>query len=170
VTDNGVETSREPLRLTLDADAEHASARLRLGAAVIALFAGGWLAWVAVGSSKWLGLVALASVAFALRWMLGYRKVKRATSAADAHYLEITSERLTVANGVEQRSIPRELIARIELDDDRLAVVLRLTSGEELTIEPIYGGLGLRDLGETLQRYLNPLRTRLDPGCTELNP
>jgi hypothetical protein len=154
----------------LDVESEQSSARLRLGAAAIALLAGAWLAWVAAGSSAWLGVVALASVAFALRWVFGYRKVKRMTSRAAAHYLEITSERVTLATGVEHRSIPRESISRIELDDDRLVVVLRLTTGEELAIEPIYGGLGLRDLGETLQRYLDPLRGRRDPGCTELNP
>ena len=170
MTDNGVETSREPLRLLLDVETEQASARLRLAAAVIALLAGAWLAWVAAGSSAWLGVVALASVAFALRWMVGYRKVKRVASSAAAHYLEITSERVTLATGAEHRSIPRESVARIELDDDRLAVVMILVTGEELVIEPIYGGLGLRDLGETLQRYLDPLRSPLDPGCTELNP
>lgn len=167
---NGVETTQQPLRLMLDVEAEQASARLRLAAAVIALLAGAWLAWVASGSSAWLGVVALASVAFALRWMVGYRKVKRMTSGTTAHYLEITSERVTVARGVEHRSIPRESVARIELDDDRLVVVLVLSTGEELAIEPIYGGLGLRDLGQTLQRYLDPLRSPLDPGCTELNP
>jgi hypothetical protein len=170
VKDNAVETLREPLRLMLDVEAEHAGARLRLVAAVIALLAGAWLAWVAAGSSAWLGVVALASVAFALRWMVGYRKVKRMTSGAATHYLEITSERVTLATGVEHRTIPRESIARIELDDDRLVLVLVLSTGEELAIEPIYGELGLRELGETLQRYLDPRRGRLDPGCTELNP
>ena len=78
----------------------------------------------------------------------------------------------TTSPGAEQRAIPREHVARVELDDDRLVVVLRLTTGEELAIEPVYGGLGLRELGETLQRYLDPSRGHADgdPGCTGLDP
>jgi hypothetical protein len=159
------ETSLQPLRLTLDRDEIRVTARMRLVAAVVTGVAAIWLAWVE--RSIGFRLLGLTGGLFAARWLLVYRNAARTVSSADAHYLEITTERLTVASGAQQRAIPLEHVERIELDEDRLVVVLRLGSGEELPIEPVYGGLGLRDLAETLERYLSA-RPRL--GCTELNP
>jgi hypothetical protein len=159
------ETTLQPLRLPLDRDDIQVTARVRLVAAVITAAAAIWLAWVE--RSIWLRLVAAAGGVFAARWLLVYRRSANAVSPTDAHYLEITMERVTVASGAQQRAIPMAQVERIELDDDRLVVVLRLGNGEELPIEPVYGGLGLRDLAETLERYLSA-RARL--GCTELNP
>jgi len=156
------ETPLQPLRLMLDRADVRGSARVRLAAAVVAGAASAWLIWVE--QSIVLRLLALAGAAFAVRWIIGYRKTGRSLSAADAHYLEITKDRLTVADGTHPRSIPATQIERIELDEDRLVVVLRLEGGEELPIEPVYGGLGLRDLAETLQQYVS---ARAGAGCTE---
>lgn len=155
----------EPLRLMLDIAHEQTDARVRLSAAVIAAGAGLWLAWVE--TSVWLRIAALVSLAFAARFIASYRKVKRLAPTASAHYLEITTERVTLADGAGERSMPFERITRIELDEDRIAVVLRAGEAEELSVEPVYGGLGLRELAETLQRYQ---RAHSGLGCTELNP
>jgi hypothetical protein len=138
----------------LDVQNEQQNAHLRIAAAVIAMLAGVWLAWVE--HRWWLRLTALASVLFAVRWIIGYRKLRGVVFAAAEHYLEVTPERITIAQGSEQRTIGRDGVRAIELDDDRLVVVLRLHTGEEVVIEPVYGGLGSRDLGETLQRVLAP--------------
>lgn len=162
------ETSLQPLRLTLDRGEIQVTARVRLVAAVLTAVAAIWLTWVE--REIWFRLLAVAGGLFAARWLMVYRNSARTVSAIDdphAHYLEITTERLTVADGTHQRSIPIERIERIELDEDRLVAVVRLGSGEELPIEPVYGGLGLRDLAETLERYR---RARSGLGCTELNP
>jgi hypothetical protein len=103
---------------------------------------------------------------FAVRFVAGYRKARR-LDPNDAHYLEITPEHLILAQGAHRRTVPFAQLDRIELDEDRLAVVLCLGTGEALTVEPVYGGLGLLELGETLQRYA---RGRSKVGCTELNP
>jgi len=165
---NSTETCLEPLRLSLDVGFEQATAQLRLAAAVLAGVAGIWLAWVE--QSMWLRITALASAAFAARWIAGFRKTQRTARAAAAHFLEITTQRVTLAAGTHQRSVPFDRVQRIELDEDRLTVVMRMTDGEELVIEPVYGGLGLRELGETLQRYLSWQRSRNVAGCTERNP
>jgi hypothetical protein len=155
----------------LDVELEQSNAQLRLVAAVLAAAAGIWLVWVE--HSVWLRLTALASVAFAVHWTLGFRKTSRVTQAAARHFLEISTQRLTLASGASERTIAFERVQRIELDEDRLAVVLRMDSGEELAIEPMYGGLDLRGLGETLQRYLDSQRAvnvaEKVPGCTERN-
>jgi hypothetical protein len=134
----------------LDIEQARSDGRLRLIAAVVAVVGGVWLAWV--DDSLWLRLTALASGLFAVRFVASYRKARR-LNPSDAQYLEITPEHLTLAHGAHLRSIPVEHIDRIELDEDRIAVVLCLGTGEELTVEPVYGGLGLRELAETLQRY-----------------
>ena len=140
----------------LDIEHERTNARVRLSAAVVAATAGAWLAWV--DTSTWLRVAALLSLLFAARFIAGYRKVRRLAENSSAHYLEITTERVTLTEGLgagekpEQKSIPFERITRIELDEDRIAVVLH-TEDEQVVVEPVYGGLGLRELAETLHRY-----------------
>ena len=152
----------------LDIEHERTDARVRLSAAVVAGAAALWLAWVE--RSVWLRVAALVSLLFALRFIASYRKVRRLAKDASAHYLEITTERVTLAlgDGAEQQSIPFERVTRIELDEDRIAVVLRVGDAEALTVEPVYGGLGLRELADTLHRYRQARSSGL--GCTEPNP
>jgi hypothetical protein len=142
----------QPTRLMLDTQGERTLARIRVAAAVLALISGVWLAWVEGGT--WLRLTALASVAFALRW-LSLQSTARATLAdPQAHYLEIGADQLVIAAGAERRVIARNSVQAVELDDDRLVVVLRLSGGEELAIEPRYGDLSLRELGQVLHHGL----------------
>jgi predicted RNA-binding protein len=149
----------------LDIAHEQTDARLRLSAAAIAGGAALWLAWVE--TSLWLRAAALVSLLFAVRFIASYRKVRRLAPNASAHYLEITTERVTLADGAGQRSIPFEQVTRIELDEDKIAVVLRAGEAEALSVEPVYGGLSLRDLAETLYRYR---QAHSALGCTEQNP
>jgi hypothetical protein len=149
----------------LDIAHEQTDARLRLSAAAVAGGAALWLAWVE--TSVWLRVAALVSLLFAVRFITSYRKVRRLAPNASAHYLEITTERVTLAHGTEQRSIPFERVTRIELDEDKIAVVLRAGDAEELSVEPVYGGLGLRELADTLHRYH---QAHSGLGCTEQNP
>jgi hypothetical protein len=142
----------QPVRLALDVGLEQSNAQLRLAAAAVAAVAGIWLAWVEHG--VWMRLTALVSVVFAVLWVRRFLKAARVAQHADSHFLEIATQHVTLARGAQPRVIPFAQVERIELDEDRLVAVLHLHSGEELAIEPVYGGLGLRDLGETLQRYL----------------
>jgi hypothetical protein len=149
----------------LDIDNEQTSARMRLSAAVVAAGAGLWLA--VVETSVWLRVAALGSLLFAARFIASYRKVRRLAQDSGAHYLEITTERVTVAHGAEERSMRFERVTRIELDEDKIAVVLRADDAEELSVEPLYGGLGLRELADTLHRYR---QAHSGLGCTERIP
>jgi hypothetical protein len=151
----------------LDIAHEQTDARLRLSAAIVAMLAAVWLAWVE--TSTWLRLFALVSLLIAARLIRSYRKVRQTAANSASHYLEITTERVTLHNGhgAEQRSIPFERVTRVELDEDRIAVVLRTADAEELSIEPVYGGLSLRELADTLHRYG---KARIGLGCTERNP
>ena len=141
-----------PLTLPLDISGERAQARVRVTAAWLAMAAGIWLA--AVDAAVWLRVTALTSVAFSVRWLMVQRAARAALSDPTQHYLEITREHLVIAEGSSQRTIARQEIRAIELDEDRLVVVVRLLDGQAQTIEPRYGKLGPRELGETLVRVL----------------
>ena len=155
-TVQSTDVALEPLLLRLDIAHEETNARVRLSAAIVAAGAGAWLAWVT--TSTWLRVTALLSLLFAARFIASYRKVRRLAANSSAHYLEITTERVTLTEGLgagekpEEKTIPFEHVTRIELDEDRIAVVLH-AANEQLVIEPVYGGLGLRELAETLHRY-----------------
>jgi hypothetical protein len=141
-----------PLRLMLDTANERVLAGIRLGAAVIALAAGVWLAWVE--GRWWLRLTAFASVAFALRWFTSLRAARAALADSSGQYLEITSEHVVIAGLGSERKVARADVQAVELDNDRLVVVLRLKDGEAFPIEPRYGGFTVRELGEVLRRCL----------------
>ena len=152
ITDAPEPEMAAPLRLMLDMQAERTNAHLRIAAAWIALGAGIWLG--AVENDVWLRLTALVSIAFALRWLTAQRAARARLLDGQAYYVEISPERLVIAEGPSQRSVARDEIRAIELDEDRLIVVVRLVDGEELAIEPRYGNLGPRELGHTLHRVL----------------
>jgi hypothetical protein len=154
-----------PIKLSLDADAEQADARLRSAAALVAAGAGVWL--FCVSGSWWLRATALASAAFAARWLVVVRRAMHVSHESTLHFLEITPQRITLARGIHQRSVPIERIQRIELDEDSFTVVIRMHDGSELAIDPIYGGLGLRELGEMLQRYVQAAHSRAAAFGTE---
>jgi hypothetical protein len=151
---NASEPVAEPLRLTLDLDAERAQARLRFGAALIALAGATWLSLV--DGRIWPRIAAVLSALLAVRMVQGYRAAQGALANAAGHYLEITADQLVIAAGDTQQRIARDELAAIELDHDRLVVVLRCHDGSEIAIEPRYGGLTFEALGQTLQAALAP--------------
>lgn len=190
------EIALPPLRLRRDIDDEHQSARLRLSAAIVAAGAGLWLAWVddslwlrlvALASLMFAGrfwasyrkarrLDASAPEYLEIttdhvtlpRSQTGVREAPPTMSADTSQPASplLTPSTPSTPARPDVWTIPFEHVARIELDEDRIAVVLCLDSGEELTIEPVYGQLTPRELAETLHRYS---RARARPGCTELN-
>jgi hypothetical protein len=135
-------------RLWVDMDGERQAAALRLLAAVLALGSGLWL--MAVADELWLRGVGLTSCGFAVLWARRHWKQRKSQLPGQAHYLEIGEHHLALAEGADARSLPLSCIQAVEIDDDRLLVVLRLHDGEPWLIEPRYRGVGLRDLAERL--------------------
>jgi hypothetical protein len=149
-------------RFVVDVSAERQAANLRLLAAAIALLGGLWLAGVA--QALWLRGVGVTGCVFAVLWARRHLKQRRGqveALATDAHdYLELGEHHLAVREGAQARSLPLSSIAAVEIDDDRLVVVLRLHAGEPWLIEPRYQGLGLRELAERLHQAVAAERTR----------
>lgn len=137
-------------RLMLDVREVRDRMRLRSIASVPALGGGLWLLWIA--DNLLLRVLALAGVVFAVIWMaLSRRHLTQLAHAAD-HYLDISPTGLTIQSGTQVRSLAWSDIAAVEIDEDRLAIRLRVTHGAAIPIEPQYGALGLRELAEMIER------------------
>ena len=137
-------------RLTLDVREVRDRMRLRLPAALLAFGGGVWLLWAADNSL--LRVVAGAGLVFATMWVVRARTSVAQLAHADDHYLESDADGLTVRSGTQLRRLAWSEIAAVEIDEDRLVVLLRLRDGSRpLAIEPQYGELGLYELGEWIQ-------------------
>ncbi len=145
-----------PERLLVDVDSEQQAARLRLVAAGLALASGVWLVWVA--QPLWLRGVGVVACAFAALWARRNVKQAAAHAAQPEAYLELGEDHLALVDGPSTRSLPLASIAAVELDDDRLVVVLRLHGGEPWLLEPRYRGIGLRELAQRVHRAVQAQR------------
>jgi hypothetical protein len=139
-----------PQRLSLDVSEVRDRTRLRLIAAVPALVGGAWLAWISEG--WFLRVLAATGLLFATLWVALAQRSARQLARADEHYLDIGDLALQVRTGSQRRMLAWSDVEAVEIDEDRLVVLLRIRGAAPLAIEPMYGGLTLSELGMTLQR------------------
>jgi hypothetical protein len=138
------------LRLMLDVREVRDRTLLRMIASLPALLGGLWLLWIA--DSLLLRGLALAGVVFSAIWVSLARRNIRQVASAGEHYLDIEDRGLTLRNGTQSRSLAWSEVEAVEIDEDRLAVRVRVRGADSLLVEPQYGELGLRELAETIER------------------
>jgi hypothetical protein len=119
-------------------------------ATVPALVGGAWLAWIA--DSWLLHSLAAAGLIFATLWVVLARRSMKQLADAELHYLDIGDLTLQVRTGAQLQTLAWSDVEAVEIDEDRLVVLLRVRGAKPLAIEPMYGGLTLTELGMTLQR------------------
>jgi hypothetical protein len=124
--------------------------RLRLIASLPAFAGGLWLLWI--GDSLLLRSLALAGVVFSTIWVVMARRSVGQLLSAGNHYLDIGADGFTLLSGAQKRFVTWSEIDAVEIDEDRLAVRLRIRGADSLLVEPHYGELGLRELAETIER------------------
>ena len=130
---------------------------MRLVAAALAALSGLWLLIVSDG---WLlRATALASVVFAGLWTRAVRRVA-ARGRSDPDWLELGQDHLAFHRSGTARSIALCDVRRVEIDEDRLVVVVCLADGERLTLEPRYLGLTLHDLARVVHEASLPHQPR----------
>jgi hypothetical protein len=134
-------------RLGLDVRAERSVARLRLVGAVVALSMGTVLAIGGAGSVGWT-LIGLSWL-IGLAWVGAYFAAKRKARRADAWFVEARSNELVVALGREPTRLRWSDVRGVDVDEDRLDVVVRHTNGE-LRIPSVWQGVGPHALAERL--------------------
>lgn len=143
-----------PTRLVFDqSSADVARTRRAAIAAVViggALLAGLARTWWAYG----LALLGLVAVRF---WAQRVTTADVEQRALEGRALELDDEGLSIprADG-EPTRIAWRALDRVEIDHERLLVVLRLGDGSEAEIEPAFGGLGLDELARRIEASRPP--------------
>lgn len=126
--------------------------RVAIGAVVIgaALLAGLARTWWAYG----LALLSLVAVRF---WAQRVTTADAEQRALEGRALELDDEGLSIprADG-EPTRISWSALERVEIDHERLLVVLRRPDGSEVEIEPTFGGLGLDELARRIEASRPP--------------
>jgi hypothetical protein len=136
------------VRFELDTSAVRAVGRLRLAAAIVVLIGSIWIVAMGPGLLGWT-MVAVAWLS-ATFWIVAFRRSRREAAGPARHYLDLGDDGLRLAEGGEPRFVPWSEVTRVDVDEERLMVVVERQGAEPLRIEPVYRGAGVHDLAEAL--------------------
>lgn len=138
-----------PLRLDVDQRAVRDTQRLRGAAAAIAIVGS---AWLAATQNHWLvgGFAVLTGVYGVFWWRRGLREQARALQAGHHVLLDLTG--ITLHDGPRTTHVLWTDVAAVVVDEDRIVVNVMRSQGEPVVVEPIFGGLGVYDLRDTIHR------------------
>jgi hypothetical protein len=120
-------------------------ARLRIVAAVVCSICAGLFALARPGPLSI--VVSLAVIAAGLAWAARARRTAERAHAEAS--LALASSGLTLT-GVPE--IPWADVARVDVDEDRLVVMVHRSSGDPVVIEPVYDGISVYDLAALVER------------------
>jgi hypothetical protein len=133
----------------MDAAAERSTGRLRLVAAIVTLAAVFWLATSDPGMVGW--AVAVLGTLVSAGWLESYRRCRRRAAEASKHFLEISEDGLTLAEGDRKHHIAWTEMKAVEVDEERLAISVSRTGAAPLTIQPRYRGVSLEELAAAIR-------------------
>lgn len=147
----------------MDADDQLGPLRQRLQVAPtdqrwLALVRGGSAALAALGSLALLCadvplpvfLAALLGLLMSLLWIGQARRALRVARSAEAHHLSIYRDGFVVAEGQHVTRVPFGHVRELEVDEERLDILVKLSTGESLRLEPRYPGVAIHDLVRSL--------------------
>ena len=96
-------------------------------------------------------LAALLGLLMSLVWLGQARRALRVSRTADAHYLGVYQDGFVLAEGPRRTSVPFSRVEDLDIDEERLDIVVKLSTGETLRLEPRYPGVAIHDLVRSLQ-------------------
>ena len=120
-------------------------ARLRMAGAVLSCLGAGTYALVSPGPFS----IALSLAVFGATMAWWRRITASAERASHVVLLALAPSGLTLAPAPE---IAWSEVSRVEVDEDRLVVLVHRTGGEPLVIEPVYDGISVYDLAALVER------------------
>lgn len=144
-------------RFTIDARGERGVARLRSAAALLAL--AGALALFLARVPVVVFMVAVLAAFISLAWLVQAKKARRRAHDPERHYLAVHARGLCVADGPSETWQPWDQVTEVDVDEERLDIVLSRRGLPPLRVEPRYPGVAIHDLMRTLR---NAWRGSLD--------
>ena len=139
-------------RFTLDVAAERSTSQLRLVGAVAILGATGWIVVTHPGPIVW--LVVVFAWLVALFWVVSWRRAQKRAAAAPLWYLELGTDELVLAEGERVVRLPWRDVRSVEVDDERLVVVVTQAAEPPLVIEPRYPGVSIEALAAAVRAHV----------------
>lgn len=134
-----------PYRTLRAGRADLDEARLRIVAALVTSLGAGLYALARPG--PFAIVVSLTVIAAGIAW--ARRARKSAARATLEVLLDLTPAGLTLAPGPEVRW---DSVTGVEVDEDRLVVLVHRSGGDPLVIEPVFDGISVYDLAALVER------------------
>ncbi len=136
-------------RFEVDAATELSLARLRFVAAGLASL--GAVAMLLSSLPFVIMLVAVLSLLVSLGWMAKARSTEKRARSPQDHFLAVHAAGLDLADGPSRTWVMWASVTQIDVDEERLDIVVERADGEPLRLEPRYPGVEIHDLMHTLR-------------------
>lgn len=137
------------VRYDIDPRAELGLARLRTITAILALL--GALAMLLGRVPVPVFIAALVAFLASAAWLSQARKARGRALNKAQFYLAVHARGIVLAEGAEPAWLPFRDISAIDIDEDRLDIVVERTTGAPVRLEPRYPGVAIHDLMHTLR-------------------
>lgn len=147
----------EPRLLLVDSGGLSAASNTRLWAAMIAATAGLWL--FGTGDGMVLASMALAAIAFAMIWTMGWVRQKVEHSQIEERYLQLKPDGMAVSDGRMLTTLDWSEVNAVSVDEDRLCVCIGIDNAEELRLDAPYEGVTPHELAEIIHQFHQHAKT-----------
>jgi hypothetical protein len=136
-------------RFEVDPASERAVSRLRLTAAVLAGL--GAIAMLLSTLPFTMLLIAILALLVSAGWIAKSRTIEQRARTPEQHYLALHARGLMLCEGGSLSWVPWECVTHIEVDEERLDIVLERSTEPPLRLEPRYPGVEIYTLMNRLR-------------------
>jgi hypothetical protein len=136
-------------RLTLAVGAERSVARFRLVSAFVVLPASIYV--LARPSPLPAKTFAVLGVLACLGFVASFFRARARIRGRDAFHLDLADDGMTLCLGAAPTYVAWSEIVDVDVDEDRLMVVMRLRDGRFVDVPPSWEGVGLYELAASLR-------------------
>jgi hypothetical protein len=95
-------------------------------------------------------LAAVLGLLMSLVWLGQARRAQKLSRHAQAHALSVHRDGFELAEGEHVRQVRFASVSDIAVDEEHLDIVVKLSAGERLRLEPRYPGVAIHDLVRSL--------------------
>ena len=136
-------------RFEVDPAGERSVGRLRLAAAVLASL--GAIAMLLSSLPFVIMMVAVLALLVSAGWIAKARSSERRARTSEDHFLALYSRGFELGEGPARTWIAWERVTHIDVDEERLDIVVELQDRDPLRLEPRYPGVEIYQLMDTLR-------------------